>query len=61
MPPFEIVNVPPARSSTPRRFSRARLASSAMAFSISAKESASASRTTGTTSPFPPPTATPMS
>ena len=41
--------------------SRARDASSPMVVSISANESRSASRTTGTTSPLPPPTATPMS
>ena len=61
MPPLEMVKVPPDRSSMVMRFSRARLASSTMESSIWASESWSASRMTGTTSPLPPPTATPTS
>ncbi len=47
IPPLVIVNVPPFRSSTAIVPSRALVAKPAMAFSIAANESRSASRTTG--------------
>ena len=60
-PPLVMVKVPPCRSSSASFPSRARRPKSAMLFSMSAKLSASASRTTGTTRPWGEPTATPMS
>ena len=56
-----MVNVPPIMSGTPIIPSRARLARSAIFFSMSANPSRSASRMTGTNSPFSLLTATPMS
>ena len=59
MPPLVIVNVPRCISSIVSCPSRARLPNSPIVFSIPATESWSASRTTGTTSPFSVPTAMP--
>ena len=60
-PPLEIVNVPPIMSSMARLPSRARRPNSAIWLSISANDSCSTPRRTGTTRPRGEPTATPMS
>ena len=60
MPPFDTVNVPPARSSGVSFPSRARAARSAMRALISSIESRSAPATTGATSPESVSTATAM-
>ena len=61
MPPLLMLKVPPCRSARVSLSVRAFCPSSAICFSISAMESVSASRSTGTTSPRLPETATPMS
>ena len=61
MPPLVMVKVPPCRSASVSLSVRAFCPSSAICFSSSAIDSWSASRTTGTTSPRLPDTATPMS
>ena len=60
-PPLVIVNVPPLRSSSVSVPFCALPAKSRIASSMSAKDSRSASRITGTTRPFGAPTAMPMS
>ena len=61
VPPLVIVKTPPSRSARVILPSRARLATSPMAFSIPAMLSVSQSRMTGTIRPFSVETATPTS
>jgi hypothetical protein len=61
MPPLVMVKTPPSRSARVILPSRAALAASPIAFSMSAMPSVSQLRTTGTIRPFSVETAMPMS